>query len=383
MSAPGACRPLRPRRPLRQRGSAMIEFIVVAPLLTLLGLGILQYGLLFFAKNQMNHAAFMAARAGSMGHASVEAAQSAYIRAMVPMYGGGRNTVELVQSLAKAKTDIEAFTQIELLNPTRQSFEDWNDPQLQATVGKGKAKGGADARVISNSGLAMRFINVGPSSGQSSQDANLIKLRITQGYEPKVPLINKLYTQALAALDSKTDPHYSALLAAGRIPVANVVTLQMQSDAIEPDHSISSPGPGNNGTPVDPNPPEIPAPSPIPGDPPQTPAPGDPPPVPACDEGVTLIETVASDVLFEFDRAVLNDAGRQQLNALIEQSQQRSFESLTLTGYTDPLGNAAHNDPLSLARAAAVRDYLRSHGFPDKPITVQGKGARDPAATVV
>src|SRR5207237_4390691 len=109
-----------------------------------------QYGLLFFAKNQMNHAAFMAARASSMGHASLEEAKTAYIRALVPMYGGGRDTPELTESFVKAKADVEAHTTFELLNPTKESFDDFNDPTLQAIVGKGKGKDGANARVIPN-----------------------------------------------------------------------------------------------------------------------------------------------------------------------------------------------------------------------------------------
>ena len=54
----------------RQLGSAMIEFVVVGPVLTLIGMVILQYSLLFNAKNMVNHASFMAARAGSMGNAT-------------------------------------------------------------------------------------------------------------------------------------------------------------------------------------------------------------------------------------------------------------------------------------------------------------------------
>ena len=48
----------------------MLEFILVGPLITLIGLGALQYGLLFFDKNQINHASFMAGRAGAMGSVS-------------------------------------------------------------------------------------------------------------------------------------------------------------------------------------------------------------------------------------------------------------------------------------------------------------------------
>jgi outer membrane protein OmpA-like peptidoglycan-associated protein len=271
-----------------------------------------------------------------------------------------------------------------LLNPTKESFADWNDPALQAIVGKGKAKGGGDARVIPNSGLSAQSIKVGPTSGQSIQDANLIKLRITQGYQPKIPLVRGIYATALQFLDNKSDTFYTALLADERIPVVSYVTLHMQSDAIEPESPVSSPGPGNNGTPTDPNPPAPPEPKPIPGNPPQSPV--DPggkprPPLP-CPNGNTLIEDALADVLFDFDKATLSDAGKQTLDAVIEQGKRQNFESLAITGYTDPLGSAAYNDKLSLDRAKAARDYLVSHGFPDKSIDVVGKGSKDPKITL-
>ena len=89
--------------PRRQRGSAMVEFVVVGPIITLLGMAVLQYGMLFFAKNQINHAAFMAARAGSMGNANLNLAKDAYIRALIPLYGGGTNTAELARAACRAR----------------------------------------------------------------------------------------------------------------------------------------------------------------------------------------------------------------------------------------------------------------------------------------
>src|SRR6218665_3139590 len=79
----------------RQRGSAMVEFVVVGPIITLFGLAILQYGLLFFSRNQINQASFMAARAGTMAHAKLSDIRETYLSAMVPLYGGGRNSDEL------------------------------------------------------------------------------------------------------------------------------------------------------------------------------------------------------------------------------------------------------------------------------------------------
>lgn len=245
------------KRPDKQHGSAMIEFAVVGPIIMLLGLAMLQYSLLFFAKNQINYAGFMAARAGSMTHASQSEIQAAYTKALIPLYGGGQNTAELATAHGKAGADVAGHTRIELLNPTRESFDDWNDPYLQNTLGNGK-------RIIPNSGQAYKDPNaIGAASGQSIQDANLLKLRITHGYEPKIPLIRTLYTRYLQWLDTGGDAFYTQEVNAGRIPVVSHVTVQMQSDAIEPGNPVSSPGPGNNGSPTDPGePPAVTTPPP-------------------------------------------------------------------------------------------------------------------------
>ncbi|PFH09432.1 uncharacterized membrane protein (UPF0127 family) [Collimonas sp. PA-H2] len=265
-----------------QRGASMIEFAVVGPIVSLLGLAVLQYGMLFFAKNQMNQASFMAARAGSMANASLNSVGKAYANALIPLYGGGLNTQELARSRALAicettrnpadlaaaqavagatftsddqATCTKSMTQggawIELLNPTKESFDDWKDDSLTQTVGNGK-------RVIPNRNLAFKDPGkIGGSSGQSLQDANVIKVRITQGYAPKVPLMGLIYTKYLKWLDTKTDPVYTQLVSNGRIPVVTDVTMQMQSDAIEPDNPVSVPGMGNGGNPTNPGDPPV------------------------------------------------------------------------------------------------------------------------------
>lgn len=231
-------------------GSAMMEFVVVGPIITLFGLAMLQYGMLFFAKNQINHASFMAARAGSMANANLDNVQRAYASALVPLYGGGQDASELAASLVKANTDLAGHVRIELLNPTKESFDDWNAPALQKALQTG-AK-----RVIPNSNQGFKSQDVGATSGQTIQDANLIKLRITQGYMPKVPVVANIYRVYLKWLDPKTDAFHTDLVSDGRIPIVTSVTLQMQSDAVE-GTPISLPGPGNGGSPVDPGAPPV------------------------------------------------------------------------------------------------------------------------------
>jgi uncharacterized membrane protein (UPF0127 family)/Flp pilus assembly protein TadG len=262
-----------------QRGSAMLEFTVVGPIITLLGLSMLQYGMLFFAKTQISHASFMAAREGSTANANVDSVYSAYLRALVPMYGGGQTPADLAEALAKATVDLgpngAGHINIELLNPTKESFADWNDPARQAALKTNR-------RVIPNGGQAYKDQKVGATSGQTIQDANLIKLRITQGYLPKVPLVKNLYGVYLKWLDPQTDAFHTKLLAEGRIPVVTHVTMHMQSDAIEPGVPVSSPGPGNGGKPTNPGDP------PVTQDPPPAcnnlscNVPPAPPPPPAC-----------------------------------------------------------------------------------------------------
>lgn len=252
--------------PARQRGSAMIEFTVVGPIITLFGLSMVQYGMLFFAKDQITHAGFMAAREGANANASLDKVYLAYVRALVPMYGGGQTAPELAGSLAKAAADIGPNSvgnvNIELLNPTRESFDDWNDPALQNKLKTGSR------RVIPNSGQAYKDQKVGATSGQTLQDANLIKLRITHGYRPKVPLVGNIYGIYLKWLDPHTDAFHTKLVDDGRIPVVSHITLHMQSDAIEPGAPVSSPGAGNGGNPVNPSPPDNPANPPAPTSPP-------------------------------------------------------------------------------------------------------------------
>ncbi len=50
-------------------------------------------------------------------------------------------------------------------------------------------------------------------------------------------------------------------------------------------------------------------------------------------------------------------------------------------GHTDDTGSDAVNNPLSLDRAEAVRDYLSRHGVPASRIQVEGRGEREPVAT--
>ena len=91
--------------------------------------------------------------------------------------------------------------------------------------------------------------------------------------------------------------------------------------------------------------------------------------------------TLRADSLFLFNGgndAAMLPAGRRQLDALVTRLQNAPGpRELTITGYSDRLGNEAHNQRLSLQRARTVERYLRTHGV-TLPIVAVGRGSSNP-----
>ena len=381
----------------------MVEFTIIAPVLLLLGLAILQYSLLYVAKNQINHAAFMATRAGSMHNATAQSISTAYLRSLAPLYGGGRSSTEVTAAIDRASADMQGNYRIELINPGKASFTDFNDPALQAALK-------TSARVIPNAGLAMRDPSVvKTASKQNIFDANLLKVRITHGYRPGVLLVSNVFAKALLAADDGSDAFVSRQLAAGRVPISTDITLHMNSDAIEWANPVwISPPPTDQKSdppqtqappdqPVDKEPDHPPAPPPDKNTNPDTGTGNDTStdgacggkPCPICKADIPASESFpfSADVLFDFDQSALKPDGLDELDSLIEDARQAQQEGqrialVVISGYTDQLGSDAVNLPLSRARAQAVRDYMQQHGFPDVPVTVRGMGAADPAVAL-
>lgn len=275
-----------------QCGATLVEFVVVVPTVLFLLMNLIQYGLLYHAKSQLNYATFEAARAGTTGNADPGAIRAAFTRAMTGYYGGGTSTAQLATSYAKALADTTpANVRIEILSPTKESFDDYASPALAS-----KLK--TSSRVIPNSNLAFIQCPIDVpgcnkdaktnKSGQTLLDANLLKLRITYGIPEKkqIPLAGKFMNWALSVLNGgDTDVFRKGLVAAGRIPVVTHTVMRMQSPAYEKANA-SIPGPGNDGKPTDPGPAPGPGPGPGDGQLPKCPVTDPactPEPMPACD----------------------------------------------------------------------------------------------------
>lgn len=110
-----------------------------------------------------------------------------------------------------------------------------------------------------------------------------------------------------------------------------------------------------------------------------------PAPAPVVTERVIERLVLATDAVFEFDRSGLNDigaAGRARLDVLANRAKGlQGIERIVLVGHTDRLGSDAHNQPLSLQRATAVRDHLVARGLDAALFTVEGRGSAEPVKT--
>ena len=109
-------------------------------------------------------------------------------------------------------------------------------------------------------------------------------------------------------------------------------------------------------------------------------APPPPPPPPPSYEKFTL----AAEALFDHDKSVLKQAGRDAIHAMDQKikSKGATVVDIDVIGHTDSDGSEEYNQALSLRRANAVRDFMTSgaEGIDASIIDVSGKGELNPVA---
>lgn len=232
-----------------QRGATMAEFAVAFPFAVLLVLGVIQLGLMYTAKEIVNEAAFMAARAGSVQNAKVDAMTSEMVKALTPFYQDLTQTDDLTRlgmAYGRAKIDTfciplaHCFLRVERLNPTDAAFDDFgvtsNAMQNQT--------------FIPNDNLEYRpHSTQGPKSGMSIQDANALKIKVTYGYELKVPLMQRVISAVMcgnfATVRERAFTDWNSIIGLGsvddclnfylhgRVPIVSYATVQMQTPALK------------------------------------------------------------------------------------------------------------------------------------------------------
>lgn len=257
----------------RLAGMSMVELVVAVPVLLAVGMGLVQFIMVYHARQSAEYALQEAARAGAVDHARPEAMLKGLARGLVPWkYGPTSMTDKLALELAEyarlqgtmasgntvlqtavgaAVTD--TLFELKQLSPSTESFEDWAQPRLD------EARGVIDrAEVeIPNDNLDNRREKAQPSSGvagyrgrepigtrsgQTLADANMLRLEMTYGVKLKVPGISALVLKSLkhwhgcdsviglAGNVARQDDRCRYYLA-GFIPVQTVATVRMMSPA--------------------------------------------------------------------------------------------------------------------------------------------------------
>jgi outer membrane protein OmpA-like peptidoglycan-associated protein len=94
-----------------------------------------------------------------------------------------------------------------------------------------------------------------------------------------------------------------------------------------------------------------------------------------------MIITLSGSVLFVSNKYALLNTAMTKLDQVAEALKaQGSDKRMVVEGHTDSQGSDKINQPLSLNRATAVRDYLVSRGVPSEKISAVGMGSSKPIA---
>lgn len=105
--------------------------------------------------------------------------------------------------------------------------------------------------------------------------------------------------------------------------------------------------------------------------------------------GVTVSRTadnqlqlaIPSDISFDSNSATIKSQFRPVLNSFADSLRRNPGTHVVIVGHTDSTGGAHINDPLSLNRANAARDYIFNQGVRGPRIQTEGRGAREPVAS--
>lgn len=93
-----------------------------------------------------------------------------------------------------------------------------------------------------------------------------------------------------------------------------------------------------------------------------------------------LMLAIPSDVSFDSNSAYINSQFRPVLNSFADSLRRNPNTNVVIIGHTDSTGGAHINDPLSLNRANATRDYIFTQVRGPR-IQTEGRGAREPVAS--
>jgi outer membrane protein OmpA-like peptidoglycan-associated protein len=93
------------------------------------------------------------------------------------------------------------------------------------------------------------------------------------------------------------------------------------------------------------------------------------------------VSQILHNIYFDFNKATFKQESYDELGKLETMMKQNSSMRVEIAGHTDSFGSDAYNKKLSLARAAAVKNFLTSKGIDVKRVTAAGYGDTRPLAS--
>jgi hypothetical protein len=199
----------------RQLGAAIVEATIALPLLLVVILAVIQFGFVYQAKATLNHAALLAARAGAVANATPASIRHGLAQGLVPLTSPNASIRGVAESIARLEGQLLTDARVRILNPTREAFDDF------AVEIDG-------VRELPNDRLHARDTRPGASGGLNIQDANLLRVEVTYGYELKVPLVSGFISRLLG-VTRDGDAFEQQLLRRNRLPITATATVRMQS----------------------------------------------------------------------------------------------------------------------------------------------------------
>lgn len=217
----------------RERGQAMVEFLIVIPVLILLIFGMVQAALIYTTKSALNYATFQAARIGAVNHARYDDIRRGLIRGMYPMFSYAQRTGQ--QRMELTIGEVDNYVLITRISPSQDSFNAFQVEHSDLLAE------GESAHAIPNDNLMYRSTQQNPVS---IQDANLLKIRVQYCMRLIVPMVEYLLSSASSfnqrqvvgsfrEVSERTTDQYSAICQARRgFVVTSEATVRMQSAAV-------------------------------------------------------------------------------------------------------------------------------------------------------
>jgi outer membrane protein OmpA-like peptidoglycan-associated protein len=89
---------------------------------------------------------------------------------------------------------------------------------------------------------------------------------------------------------------------------------------------------------------------------------------------------IPSDISFDTGRADIKPNMRPILDQFASGLANQPNTEVRIIGHTDNVGSDATNDPLSVQRAQAARNYLAARGVDPNRVVIAGRGEREPIA---